>query len=96
MLKLVVIYKMKQGHTAEAFLKAVQAEGLDTASRREEGNVRYDYFLPIDGSNELVLLETWVDQDAQTAHKSLPHFKRLGEIKAIHVEETLIDSYIVE
>lgn len=92
MLVLNVIYKCKPGKR-EDFLKTIKAEGIDQASRDEEGNFRYDYFLSADDPDEILLLECWKDEDAQKYHSTLPHFKRLGEFKSDYVESTEISKY---
>ena len=55
MITLNVIYKCKPD-MREEFLEMIMAEGIDVASRSEEGNIRYDYFISTDGSDDLFLL----------------------------------------
>ena len=43
MLVINVIFKIKNG-SREDFLKIVREEGIDVASRNEEGNYKYDFF----------------------------------------------------
>ena len=66
-------------------------EGIDAASRAEAGNIKYDYYTPVDGDDELLLVEKWRDADALKAHSAQPHFARLGEIKAEFVLDTVIE-----
>lgn len=88
MIVLNVTYKCKAG-MREKFLEAIKAEGLDAASRAEEGNVRYDYFFADADPDELFLLEHWRDEEALALHHDMPHFKRLSELKSGFVDETL-------
>lgn len=92
MIILNVTYKCKPD-MREEFLKAIMAEGIDVASRAEEGNIRYDYFTPVEGGDELFLLEIWHDAKAFAEHCKQPHFIRLGEIKSEFVADTIIDRY---
>ena len=55
MIVLNVTYKTKPG-MREAFLEAIRAEGIDEASRAEAGNLKYDYYLPFGGGDELLLV----------------------------------------
>lgn len=87
-----VTYKCRPGMRGE-FLARITAEGIDAASRAEEGNIKYDYYIPFDGDDELLLVEKWRDEDALKAHAASPHFKRLGELKPIYVLETVIEKY---
>ena len=68
-------------------------EGLDAASRAEVGNIKYDYYKPVGGSDELLLVEKWKDADALAEHGKTPHLKRLGELKSEFVEETVIEKF---
>ena len=77
----------------EKFLETIMAEGLDEASRAEEGNIKYDYYIPTDGSSDLFLLEKWRDKEALSEHMQTPHLKRLAELKADYVNETIIERY---
>ena len=79
----------------DRFLEAITAEGIDAASRAEEGCLKYDYYLPADGRDELLLIEKWSDAEALGAHAQMPYFKRLGELKREFVAETLIERFEV-
>ena len=80
----------------DAFLQSIRAEGIDAASRAEDGNAQYEYFLPTDGGDRLLLLEKWRDAEALSAHARQSHFARLGELKAQYVRETVIEKYVSE
>ena len=93
MIVLNVTYRCKPGKREE-FLGTIMAEGIDAASRAEEGNVKYDYYLSLDNDDEILLLEKWRDADAVSVHQGQAHFKRHGELKAEFVEETILEKYI--
>ena len=95
MIVLNVTYKCKP-EMREEFLERIMAEGIDEACRAEAGNVRYDYFIPVDDSNDLLLLEKWRDADALAGHAKQPHMERLKALKAEHVIDTVIEKFIVE
>ena len=92
MITLNVTYSCKNGRR-DAFLEAIKSEGLDAASRSEEGNIKYDYYTATHDPDELFLVEHWQDEDALQAHFQQPHFKRLGELKDEYVEDTTIAKY---
>ena len=94
MIVLNVTYKCKPG-MREAFLKNIKEEGLDAKSRAEAGNIKYDYYYPAEEKDELLLVEKWKDADAVADHGVQPHFLRLGEIKSLYVDETIIERYEV-
>lgn len=92
MIVLNVTYKCKEG-MREKFLEAIKAEGLDAASRAEAGNIKYDYYFAYADPDELFLLEHWRDEEAVRLHNAEPHFKRLGELKAGFVDETILERF---
>ena len=94
MIVLNVTYKCKPGKAKE-FFDSVRKEGIDESSRAEEGNIRYEYYFPAEGGDELLLMEKWKDTEAFASHGQQPHFKRLGELKAEYVNETVIDKFEV-
>ena len=89
---IIVTYECKEG-MREKFLAAIKAEGLDQASRDEDGNSRYEYAFAADKADRLFLLEKWDSEEALAKHRELPHFKRIGELKAEYVEETLFETF---
>ncbi len=96
MIVLNVTYKCKPGGMREAFLEKIIAERLDEKSRLEEGNIQYDYYLPLKENDELLLLEKWKDADVLAVHGKQSHFQRIGELKDDYVTETVIEKYVVE
>lgn len=87
-----VTYKCKPG-MAKAFLDSIRTAGIDAAVRAEDGNLKYDYYFPADGSDELFLLEKWRDADALALHPTLPHMRPIAALKAQYVNETIIEKY---
>ena len=94
MIVLNVTYKCKP-EMREEFLEMIMAEGLDEASRGESGNIKYDYYRPTDGSDDLLLVEKWRDAEALAVHGRQPHFARIGELKQEYVFETIVEKYEV-
>ena len=92
MIVLNVTYRCKPDLRDE-FLEKIYTEGIDIASRSEEGNIKYDYYTPVDGSDDLLLLEKWRDAEALDAHGRQPHFARLGELKKEFVIDTIIEKF---
>ena len=80
----------------DAFLKKLNEEGLAAACRAEEGNLKYDYYLPADGSDEILLVEKWRDSDALAEHGRQPHIARLKALKTEYVTDTRIERFDLE
>ena len=95
MLVLNVIFKCAPGKREE-LRELVRAEGIDVASRNEEGNYKYEFFLSTEDSDDILLLEWWKDVDAWQYHRTLPHYKKLDEIKKGRVLSADISKYFLE
>ena len=95
MIVLNVTYKCKPGMN-KAFLDKLNEEGLGAACRAENGNIKYHYYLPTDGSDELLLVEKWEDKEALKAHAKQPHLARIGALKPDYVLDTVIEKFVVE
>ena len=74
MIVLNVTYKCRPSKRDE-FLERIRAEGVDSASCAEAGNIKYDYYVPAGGGDELLLVEKWRDEAALASHAAEPHFK---------------------
>ena len=92
MIVLNVTYKCKPGMNRK-FLEQIDALGIGDACRAEEGNIRYDYYFPADGSDELLLMEKWRDAEALALHGKEPHFARIGVLKPQYVTDTVIEKF---
>ena len=92
MITLIVTYKCKP-HLREHFLEKLITEGLDLACRAEAGNIKYDYYIPTENDEELLLVEKWHDADALSEHGKQPHYLRIGEIKKEFVNDTVVERF---
>lgn len=87
-----VTFRCRPGMRDE-FLEKIRAEGIQAASRAEEGNLQYDYFIPVDGNDDLFLVEKYRDEDAVAAHVRQAHVKRLVELKEQYVTDLILEKY---
>lgn len=92
-----VHYFLKEDNR-DAFMRAIKEAQVAELSRKEKGNLRYDYFFPArEGTEkELVLLELWTDSKAQKAHTGTPHFAKLAALKEVYVEKTEVKTGLLQ
>ena len=76
-----VIFKCRP-EMRDEFLKMIRTEGIDAACRAEEGNISYEYYLPVDNDRDLLLIEKWRDADAVARHAKQAHMVRMDELKS--------------
>lgn len=87
-----VTYKCRP-NMREAYLERLKAEGIQEASRADEGNIRYDYFRSVDNADELFLLEQWENAEVLKKHGEQPHLAKLMGFKSEYVIETVFERY---
>lgn len=87
-----VRYTIKEG-LRDAFYQQIVEQGIDAASRSEEGNYKYDYYYPVDSDDDICLLEIWSSAEAQKAHAETPHYQQLSKLKAAYVEQVQLNIY---
>ena len=92
MLGINATYRMRPGGRA-AFLREVADCGLLEAVRQEQGCRRYDYFLPLDDPDSLLVVERWDSPEDQQRHLAQPHMALLAAAKARWVTETALETY---
>lgn len=73
-------YKGKDG-AARAFAEEMEASGIAGKIREEQGNLRYQYFLPMDDPETVLLIDSWTDQAAIDAHHASPMMKELAGLR---------------
>ena len=95
MLVINVMWKCLEGKREE-FIKAVKEEGIDTASRAEDGCFKYDFYVSVEDPDDVFLLEYWRDQDAHSAHRTQKHYARLDEIKAVYLADQKVKKYFAD
>lgn len=87
-----VRYTVKDGKREE-FYRYIVELGIDTASRAEDGNRKYDYYYPTDSEQDLCLLELWDSREAQKIHGTTDHYQKLSNLKATYVTNAEIHIY---
>ncbi|MPN65031.1 hypothetical protein SDC9_212810 [bioreactor metagenome] len=89
---LCVRYTTQPGQV-NTFLAALNEQGIIQASKAEPGNAKYEYSIPVEAENALLLLEIWVDAEAQAAHVNTAHYQKLQALKKAYVTDVAIEKY---
>ena len=62
------LYYTGTNGSARAFAEEMVSSGTVAAIRAEDGNVRYEYFFPMDDPETVLLIDQWRDQTAIDVH----------------------------
>ena len=74
------LYYTGTNGSARAFAEEMVSSGTVAAIRAEDGNVRYEYFFPMEDPETVLLIDQWRDQAAIDAHHASP---MMGQIAAL-------------
>ena len=66
-----IYYKGTNG-SARLFAEEMESSGTASAIRAEEGNIRYEYFFPMNDPETVLLIDSWADQHAIDVHHASP------------------------
>ena len=67
--------------SARAFAEEMTRSGVVSAIRAEDGNLRYEYFFPMDDPETVLLIDQWRDQAAIDAHHASPMMARIAALR---------------
>ena len=74
------IYYSGENGNARKFAEEMTSSGVVERIRAETGNLRYEYFFPMDDPETVLLIDSWADQAALDVHHASP---MMGEIAAL-------------
>lgn len=86
-------YKGKAG-AARAFAQEMVDSGTVAAIRQEEGNLRYEYFFPIEDPNTVLLIDSWRDQAAIDVHHQSPMMAKIIELREKYDLHMQVERYV--
>lgn len=93
------IYYTGENGAARRFAEEMVSSGTVALIKQEPGNLKYDYFFPMDAPETVLLIDSWENQAAIDAHHQTPMMQtifRLREKYNLHmrVERYLSDTQI--
>ena len=75
------LYYRGANGSARRFAEEMVQSGIAAAIRREPGNLRYQYFQPLDDPETVLLIDSWTDQAAIDAHHVSPMMAQLAALR---------------
>lgn len=75
------IYYSGVNGNARKFAEEMIASGVVDAIRAEDGNIRYEYFIPLADQETVLLIDSWKEQDAIDAHHASPMMAQIMALR---------------
>lgn len=88
------IYYKGTGSAAKQFAKEMIESGTVDAIRNEAGNLRYDYFLPLDDEETVLLIDSWENQEAIDVHQASPMMNTIVELREKYNLHMMVERYV--
>ena len=90
------IYYTGTNGGARKFAQEMVAEGVVAAIRAEEGNLRYDYFFPMEDPETMLLIDSWRDQAAIDAHHASPMMETIAQLREKYDLHMRAERYVTD
>ncbi len=75
------IYYTGTGGNARKFAEEMKTSGLVERIRAEQGNLRYEYFLPMDDPETVLLIDEWKSEEALDFHHKSPMMSEIAALR---------------
>ena len=75
------IYYTGTDGNARKFAEEMKSSGLVDRVRAEEGNLRYEYFFPMDDGETALLIDAWENEEALGLHHKSPMMKEIAALR---------------
>ena len=95
MITLNLYYTGKDGN-AKKFAEEMESSGTADKIRQEEGNLRYEYFQPLDDPETILLVDSWENQEAIDSHHASPMMAVLAALREKYDLHMHVERYVSE
>lgn len=75
------LYYTGTNGAARRFAEEMVNSGTVAKIRAEKGNLRYEYFFPMEDSETVMLIDAWEDQQAIDEHHASPMMETIAKLR---------------
>ncbi len=88
------IYYTGENGSAKKFAEEMINSSIVDDIRAEEGNLRYEYFFPIDDKETVLLIDSWQNQQAIDLHHQSPMMTKIADLREKYHLHMKVERYI--
>lgn len=88
------IYYKSENDNAKKFAEEMINSGIVDEIRSKKGNLRYEYFIPLNDASTVLLIDSWENQEALDAHHNSDTMKKVSELRNKYDLHMIVDKYI--
>lgn len=88
------IYYTGTNGSARKFAEEIISSGTVDKIRAEKGNLKYEYFFPMNDTETVLLIDSWENQQAIDIHHSSPMMTKIAELREKYNLHMKVERYI--
>ncbi len=88
------IYYTGTNGNARKFAEEMTAGGIVDAIRVEEGNEKYEYYIPLENPETVLLIDRWKDQESLDRHHASPMMEKITELRNKYDIHMKVERYV--
>ena len=90
------LYYTGENGNALKFAREMGSSGTADAIRREEGNLRYEYFIPMQDEETVLLIDSWENQQALDVHHASPMMQTIAALRDKYDLHMRVERYVYD
>lgn len=88
------IYYIGTNGNAKKFAEEMTTTGIVNEIRAEEGNLKYEYYFSMNDEETVLLIDSWINQQALDKHHHSPMIKKIIELREKYKLRMNVERYI--
>jgi quinol monooxygenase YgiN len=88
------IYYTGKNGSARKFAEEMISSGVVNDIRTENGNIRYDYFYPMNDTETVLLIDSWENQKAIDIHHASPMMEQITRLREKYDLSMKVERYV--
>ena len=88
------IYYKSENDNAKKFAEEMISSGIVDEIRSKKGNLRYEYFIPLDDDSTILLIDSWENQKALDTHHNSDTMKKIAELRNKYDLHMTIEKFV--
>ena len=90
------IYYSGENGNARKFAEEMVSSGVADDIRAEAGNIRYEYFFPMEDAETVLLIDSWKDQHSIDVHHASPMMEQITKLREKYDLHMKVERYLSE
>lgn len=90
------IYYKGQNGSARKFANEMISSGIVEEIRSKEGNLKYEYFEPLEDKETILLIDSWKNQESLDKHHKSETMNKIMELRNKYDLHMKVEKYVLD